>query len=206
MCARKRCSVPSSSFQASTPWQTPSASIRRSSTKNSMKELGGVAERLLVQRVQDRMAGPVRRGTRALRRRPVAEFGRHAAERALVDPPVGNPGEGHAVVLEFDDGVRGLAAHVRDRILIAEPVRPLDGVVHVPAPVIRTHVAECGADPALRGHRVAARREHLGQAGRAEAALGKPERGAEPRAARADHHDVVGVVDDVVATRHHTPP
>ena len=170
------------------------------------EELGGVAERLLVQRVQDRVPGPVGRRAGALRRRPLAELGRHAAERALVDPPVGDPGEGHAVVLELDDGVGGLAAHVRDRVLVAEPVRPLDGVVHVPAPVVRAHVAERGADPALRGHRVAARREHLGQAGRAEAALGQPERGAEPRAAGADHHDVVGVVDDVVAARHHAPP
>ena len=49
-------------------------------------ELGIVLERLLVQRVQHRVAGAVGRRAGPLRR-ALAEVRRHAAERALVDTP-----------------------------------------------------------------------------------------------------------------------
>ena len=91
-----------------------------------------------------------------------------------------------------------LLAHELDGVLVAEPVRPLDGVVHVPAPVVLAHVAERGADAALRGHRVAARRKQLGDAGGRQPALGQTERGAQAGAAGADDDDVVAVVDELV--------
>src|SRR5437868_11639429 len=74
----------------------------------------------------------------------------HAAERPLIDAPIVGAREWHAPVLEFIDRLRRLAHHVLDRILIAEPVRPLDGVVHVPAPVVLVHVAERRRYAALR--------------------------------------------------------
>ena len=55
----------------------------------------------------------------------------------------------------------------------------------------------CG-NPALRRDRVAARREDLGDAGGLEARGTHAEGGAQPRAAGADHHHVIGVVDDAV--------
>ena len=91
-----------------------------------------------------------------------------------------------------------LAAHIFDGVLVAEPVRPLHGVVHVPAPVVLAHVAERGADAALRGDGVAAGREHLGDAGGLQPGRAHAERGAQAGAAGADHHHVIGVVDDVV--------
>ncbi len=42
-------------------------------------------DRLLIEGVQHRMTGSVRRGTRALRRRPAAELGGHATERTLIN-------------------------------------------------------------------------------------------------------------------------
>jgi hypothetical protein len=48
-----------------------------------------------------------------------------AAERALVDLAVVGAVERHAVVLELDDHLVGLAAHELDRVLVAEPVGPL---------------------------------------------------------------------------------
>src|SRR6202035_569168 len=68
---------------------------------------------------------------------------------------------------------------VFDRVLVAEPVRTLDGVVHVPAPVVLAHVAERGRDAALRSNGVRAGRKHFGDAG-----------GAQTRSAGADHHHV----------------
>ena len=129
------------------------------------EEVGVVLQALLVERVKHRMAGAVRGGAGALRRRPLAHVLRHSAERALVDLAVGPAAERHARMLELDDRRRSFADHIFDRVLVAEPVGALDGVVHVPGPVVRTHVAEAGGDPALRGDGMAARREDLGDAG-----------------------------------------
>ena len=157
-----------------------------------------VLERLLVQRVQHRMPGAVRRGAGALRG-ALAVVGRHAAERPLVDAPVLGARERHPVVLQLDDRAGRLLAHVLDRILVAEPVGALDGVVEMEAPVVAVaHVAERRRDAALRRHRVAAGREHLGDRGDLQARLGEAEDRAQARAARADDDDVVGVIDELV--------
>ena len=50
------------------------------------EEIGVVAQRLLVERVQHRVAGPVGGGAGALGGRPLAHILHHPAERALVDP------------------------------------------------------------------------------------------------------------------------
>ena len=154
------------------------------------EELGRVAERLAVERVQHGVAGAVGGGAGALRRWPSPKLRGHAAERALVDLAVLGARERHAVVLELVDRGRRVAAEIFDRVLVAEPVRPLDGVVHVPAPVVRAHVAERGGDAALRRDGVRAGRENLGDAGGLQARLRRAERRAQARAAGADDHDV----------------
>ena len=68
-------------------------------------------------------------------------------------------------MLKLDDRGNRLAAHVFNRILVAEPVGAPDRVVHVPAPIVLFHVSERRADAALRGDRVTARRKDLGDAG-----------------------------------------
>ena len=128
------------------------------------EELGVVLDRLLVQRVQHRVAGAVGRGAGAVRR-ALAVMRGHAAEWPLVDAAVVGARERHAVVLELDDRGRRFLAHELDGVLVAEPVRALDGVVEMEAPVVLAHVAERGGDAALRGHGMAARREHLREAG-----------------------------------------
>ncbi len=168
-------------------------------------ELGFVLERLLIERVQHRVARAVRGRAGALGG-ALAEVRRHAAEGPLVDAPFLRARERHAVMLELDDRGRGLLAQVLDRVLVAEPVRALDGVVHVPAPVVLAHVAECGADAALRRDRMAARGKHLADTGRRETLLGEAERGPETRAARADDDHVVGVIDECVLGGHDTAP
>ena len=95
-----------------------------------------------------------------------------------------------AEVLELVDDVGCLAAHELDRVLVAEPVGALDGVVEVVVPVVLAHVAERGADAALRGDGVRASREDLRQHGDVEAGARELQRRAHPRAAGADDDDV----------------
>src|SRR5690606_26463355 len=106
------------------------------------------------------------------------------------------------IVDELDDGSGRLLAHVLDRVLVAEPVGALDRVVHVPAPVVLAHVAERGADPALRRDPVASRLEHLADRRGLQTLLGHPKRRHEPGAAGADDHDVVRVIDELVIAAH----
>ncbi len=108
-------------------------------------ELGGMAQRLAIHGVQHGVAGAVGGGAGALCL-ALAVVHRHAAKRSLIDLAVLGARKRHTPVLEFINGLRRLAHHVFDRILVAEPVRALDGVVHMPAPVVRMHVAERQAE------------------------------------------------------------
>ena len=99
-------------------------------------------------------------------------------------------------MLELVDGFRRALAQIFDGILIAEPVRPLHRVVHVPAPIVGTHIAEGRGDAALRRNGMRARGKHLGDAGGAQASFARADHGTEAGAAGADHHHIVGVVDD----------
>ena len=99
-------------------------------------------------------------------------------------------------MLELVDGFRRVAAEIFDGVLVAQPVGPLDRVVHVPAPIVLAHIAERGGDAALRRDGVGAGGEDLGDAGGAESRLARAEHGAQACAARADHHDVKGVIDE----------
>ena len=147
--------------------------------------------------MQHRVAGAVGGGARTLGD-AFAEIGRHAAERALIDFPRLGARERHAVMLEFDDRRDGLAAHVLDGVLVTEPIRALDGVVHVPAPIVRPHVAERRAHAALCRDRMAAGRKDLGDTGRREALGGHAEVARKP-ARRTDDDDVVLVFDRLYA-------
>ena len=159
------------------------------------EELGRMAERLAVHGVQHGVAGAVGGGAGA-QGRPLAVVHRHAAEGALQDLAVVVAREGHAPMLELVDGFRRALAEIFDGVLIAEPVRPLHRVIHVPAPIVRAHIAERRGDAALRRNGMRAGGEHLGDAGGAQASFARADHGAQARAAGADHHHVVGVVDD----------
>ena len=95
-----------------------------------------------------------------------------------------------------------LAAHELDRVLVAEPIGALDGVVEVPAPVVLAHVAEGGAHAALGRHRVAAGRKHLRDARGGEAPGGEAEGRAQPGPAGADDDHVVGMLGERIGIGH----
>ncbi len=159
------------------------------------EEFGLMAQRLAVHRVQHGVAGAVGGGAGALRG-ALAEMRGHAAERALIDLAVFAARERQAPMFELVNRFRRVADHIFDGVLVAEPVRPFHGVVHVPAPVVLAHIAERGRDAALRRDRVRARRKHFGDAGGAQAGFAAADGGAQPRAAGADDDDVVAVIFD----------
>jgi hypothetical protein len=158
-------------------------------------EFRGLAQRLAVHGVQHGMAGAVGGGAGALGL-ALAVIQRHAAEWPLIDPAVLGARERHAPMFQLVNGFRCVAHHIFDGVLVAEPVRSLDGVVHMPAPVVRMHVAERGGDAALCGDRVRAGRKYLGDAGGAQPGLAAADHRTQTGAAGANHHDVIGVVFD----------
>ena len=167
------------------------------------EKLGVVLQALLVERVQDGVAGPVGSGTGALGN-AFAEAGGHAAERALVNPAVLGTGEGNSVVFEFHYRGNRLTAHVLDGVLVAQPVGALDGVVHVPRPVVLPHVSQRRAHPSLGGHGVAPGGKELGDARGAQSLRRDAESRPQSGAPGPYHHCIVVVLDDIVG-RHQRP-
>ena len=85
------------------------------------EELAIGLQRLLIERVQDGVAGAVGGGAGA-HGRGLAVILHMAAEGALVDAAVFGAGEGHAVMFELDDRGDRLAAHIFDGVLVTQPV------------------------------------------------------------------------------------
>ena len=158
------------------------------------EEGGACPDVTLVKRVQQGVAGTVG-GRTGARHGLLAQVGRVAPERTLVDGAVGVAVERHAEVLELVDDLGRLAAHEFDGVLVTEVVGALDGVEHVPVPVVLAHVAQRGSDAALCRHRVRTGGEHLGEHGDVVAGLGQLQRAA--------HAGATGTDDDRVelATR-----
>ncbi len=169
------------------------------------EELGVVLQALLIERVDHGVAGAVGGGAGALRHRAFAVFRGVAAERALIDLALGRARKRHAEMLELDHRLHRVVAHEFDRVLVAEPVGALDRIVEMPTPIVRPHIAERGADAALRRDGVGARRKHLGDAGGLEARHAHAQGRAQARAAGADDDDVVEMIDDRIGG-HAQPP
>src|SRR6185369_12876284 len=162
------------------------------------EKVGVVLQALRIKRVEHRMAGAVGGGASALRGRSLAHVLGHSAERALVDFALGGAAERKAHMLELDDCRRGLADHIFDRVLVAEPIGALHRIVHVPGPMVRAHIAKRGRDSALSCYGVAPRREDLGDAGGLQSLLRSPHGRAQARAAGSDDNHVITMIDDLV--------
>ena len=93
-------------------------------------------------------------------------------------------------MLQLVDGRDGLAAHVLDGILVAQIVRALDGVEHVPVPVVRQDIGQGRVDAALGGDRVRAGRKDLGDHRDTRLGLRQLQRGAQAAAAGADDEGI----------------
>ena len=170
------------------------------------EEVGVVLQALLVERVKHGVTGTVGGGAGALDRGARAHILHVTTKRALVDRAVVVAAERHAGMFELDHRRRGLTHHIFDRVLVAEPVGTLDGIVHVPRPVIGRVVAQAGGNSALRRHGMAARREDFGDAGGLEALLGAAHRRAQARSTRADDDRVIDVIDDLIGRHQAAAP
>ena len=135
-------------------------------------------------------------------RLPLTEMGSHSTEGALVNLSVRGPGKRYPIVFQFDHRRWRFFAHKTDSFLVAKPIRTLDGVVHMPTPVIFTHIGERGTHPALCRNSMGTRREYFGDAGCAKTGLGKAQTGAKSRASRADDDHIMLVMNNVVGCGH----
>ena len=154
-----------------------------------VEELHALLDAVLVERLQDHVAGAVG-GVAGAADRGLTVVAGVAAEPALVDLALGRAVERQAHLLEVDDRVDGLAAHDLGGVLVDEVVAALDGVEGVPLPVVLLDVGEGGAHAALGRAGVGPGGVELGEDGGAHAGRGL-ERGAHARPARADDDDVV---------------
>ena len=152
-----------------------------------------VLQRLAVKRVQDRVTGPVRRCTSPLNGRAFAEFGGVTAKRALITFALFGPAKRNTVMLKFVNRLRGLTREVFHRVRVTQPVRALYSVIHMPLPVIRSHVAKRGSDATLRRNSVRTGRENLGYASRAQALLGHAQCCAQSSTTGANNNHVIFV-------------
>ena len=159
-----------------------------------VEELDVVLDAVLVQRLQDHVAGAVGGVARAAHRR-LAVIAGVPAEPALVDAALGGPVERHPHLLQVQHRVDGFLAHDLDGVLVGEVVAALDGVEGVPLPVVLFDVGQRRAHPALRRAGVAARRVQLGQHRRADPRP-RLDGGPHARAACADDDDVVAMFND----------
>jgi len=161
------------------------------------EEAGLGLDVLLVQGVQHGVAGAVGRGAGTLDGF-FAVVGGVAAEGALVDGAVGVAVKRHAHVLEVVDDLGRFAAHELDRVLVAEPVGALDGVVEVVVPVVLGHIAQRRADATLSRHGVRASGEDLGQDGHVQTGARQLQRRTHAGAAGSDDDDVELALGDVL--------
>src|SRR5664280_3424351 len=106
--------------------------------------------------------------------RVFAEVAHVSTEWPLIDFSIFGTREGHPRMFQFEDGRDRLPAHIFDGILVAEPVGPLDRVVHVPLPTVFAEIAETGCNAALGCNRMTACRKHLCNAGSRQACLDGP--------------------------------
>ena len=166
-----------------------------------LDEVGGVkGQRAAIQGVKHGMTGAVGGTGAAMGLAALAVVEGLSTKGTLVDLAVLGTAERETELLQFQNGRGGLPAHVVDGILIAEPIRALDGVVHVPSPVVLGHVAQGGVHSALGGDRVGAGGKQFGYAGGFETGLRQPHGRAESGTAGADDDGVEFVIDNGVVS------
>merc|ERR1719174_744219 len=93
-----------------------------------------------------------------------AELQALATERTLVDLAFAGTRKWQSERLQFKDDLWRQAAHVLDRILVAEPIGTFDCVIRMPTPIIFSHICQCTVNPTLSSHSVRASWEDLADA------------------------------------------
>ncbi|SVM36094.1 Uncharacterised protein [Klebsiella pneumoniae] len=142
---------------------------------------------LLIKGVQQGVTGTVSRRSGTCRLL-AAEVFRLAAERTLINRAIFETGERQPHMVQLQNRFRAGFTHIFDGVLIANVVRPLNGVVHMPFPVIFMGITERDGDTALRGNGMGTGRENFGEQRTGLAALGNLQRRAHTCATGTDHN------------------
>ena len=101
-------------------------------------------------------------------------------------------------MFQLEDRRDGLPAHVLDRILIAEPIRSFDRIVHMPLPTVFAEIAKTGCNASLGCNRVTACRKHFCNASCRQACLDCALSGAQTGTAGTDDDDIKRMFDESV--------
>jgi hypothetical protein len=118
-----------------------------------VEEIDLVLDALLVERLQDHVPGAIG-GIAGPLDRAFTEVPCVPAEPALVHASIGRAVEGQTHVLELEHRVDSFAREHFRRVLVDQIVATLDGVEHVPLPVVFLDITESRADAALGRARV----------------------------------------------------
>ncbi|MNB66243.1 hypothetical protein D3C75_127140 [compost metagenome] len=112
-------------------------------------------------------------------------------ERTLVDTALFGTRERQTHVVQLENRGRAFLTHVFDSVLVTDVVGALDGIVHVPAPVIvRVSRRDRARDAALSGYSVRTGRENLGDHGSLVTTLRQLQRSAHAGTATTNNDGV----------------
>ena len=150
-------------------------------------------QRLAIERMQDRVAGPVSRGTGPLYRGAFAELGGVTAEGTLVNLAFFSAAERNAVMLQLIDRLGCFTRKIFHRVGVTQPVGSLHSVIHMPLPAIGAHVAQRRGNTTLSGNSMRTGRKNLGDTGGAQPLLGQAQRRAQPGATGPYNNRVIGM-------------
>ncbi|RMR95123.1 hypothetical protein ALP76_05479 [Pseudomonas savastanoi pv. glycinea] len=158
-----------------------------------VEEYGASLEVGLIKGVQQCVTSTVGSSTGTCSLTALAEVLGLTAKRTLVDATLFGTGERQTHVLEFENSFRAYGTHVFDSVLVTDVVGTLDGIVHVPAPVIvRIGRGNCAGDATLGRNGVRACREHLGDHGSLVTALSELQGSAHTGTATTNDDGVEG--------------
>ncbi len=150
-----------------------------------------ILDRILIHSLEEHMPGAVSSFARAANGRLAIVAGM-AAETPLVNAPIGRAVEGQAAMLQFVNGIDGITGKDLRRRLVHQIVAALDGIIHMPFPVIFLQVAQGRSHTALSRAGVRARGVDLTQ--HRYAGLGQLHCGHQASAARANDYHVEFIV------------
>ncbi len=158
-----------------------------------VEEYGVVLQVALIKSVQQCVTGTVCSGTGTSGLTTLTEVLGLPTERTLIDATLLGTGERQPHVLELEHRFRAYGTHVLDSVLVTDVVGTLDGIVHVPAPIIvRVGRSDGAGDATLRGNGVRASRENLGDHSGLVTGLGQLQRRAHTGATATNDDGVEG--------------
>ena len=166
-------------------------------------EVDIILDALLEAGLQDHVPGAVR-GIAGAAHRSLAVLARVTAKGPLRDLAVGRAAERQPPVFEVIYGLDRLAAEDLGGDLVDEIIPALDGVKHVPFPVVFLQVAESGADASLGGACVRPHRVEL--ADYRHASVRKLERGHQACSARSDDYRIILLIHGIPGSEPCTGP